>query len=148
MYLTSIYGQFFGTAGNLWSYRPPSEPGSYYTNAFDERIAYDEGDVTRETPFQDYAYKNSPTSCAEDLTLGCRVLVDVGFELRVAAALFNNRYWNSFFRLAYGFNEVRGQFDVDGDGIGDTTSSPLGDSLSNETEPGGLRVYVGLGTSW
>jgi len=148
VYLTGIYGQFFGTAGNLWSYRPPSEPGSYYTNAFDERIARDEEDVRRETPFQDYAYKNSPTDCAEDLTLGCRVLVDVGFELRVAAALFNNSYWNSFFRLAYGFNEVRGQFDVDGDDIGDTTSSPLGDSLSNETEPGGLRAYVGLGTSW
>ena len=148
VYLTDIYGQFFGTAGNLWSYRPPSEPGSYYTNAFDERVARDPADVTRETPFSDYAYKNSPTECADDLTFGCRVLMDVGFELRVAAALFNNRYWNSFFRMAYGLNEVRGQFDVDGDDIGDTTSSALGDSLSNETEPAGLRVYVGLGTSW
>ena len=76
------------------------------------------------------------------------MLYDAGFELRVAAALFNNRYWNSFARVAYGFNEVRGLGDVNGDDIIDNTSSTVGDSLSNETERSGLRVYVGVGTSW
>jgi hypothetical protein len=76
------------------------------------------------------------------------LLFDAGFELRVSAALFNNRYWNSFARVAYGFNEVRGISDVNGDDIIDNTSSTVGDSLSNETEAAGFRVYVGLGTSW
>lgn len=145
-FVNNIYGQFFATAGNLWSFRPPSEPGSYYTNAFDERVARDPDDIHREIPLKDSAYKNS--TCDEDAESGCELLFDAGFELRVSAALFNNRYWNSFARVAYGFNEVRGLSDVDGDDIIDNTSSTVGDSLSNETEAAGFRVYVGLGTSW
>jgi hypothetical protein len=144
-FVNDIYGQFFATAGNLWSFRPPSKPGEYYTNAFDERVARDPSDIHREVPFKDSAYKNA---VCEEGEAGCELLFDAGFELRIAAALFNNRYWNSFARLAYGFNEVRGMSDVDGDDIIDNTSSTVGDSLSNETEPAGFRVYVGLGTSW
>ena len=153
IYLNNIYGQFFATAGNLWSFRPPTEPGSYYTNAFDERVARDPADIKREVPFSDLAYKNAPTDAAdggyaEADSVADTLLYDAGFELRVAAALFNNRYWNSFARVAYGFNEVRGLGDVNGDDIIDNTSSTVGDSLSNETERSGIRVYVGVGTSW
>ncbi|MEC7241595.1 MAG: hypothetical protein VXW32_10185 [Myxococcota bacterium] len=152
-FINDIYGQFFATAGNLWSYRPPSEPGSYYTNAFDERVARNPDDIVREVPFVDKAYKNAPASedgaaYPEADNFTDTLLYDAGFELRVSAALFNNRYWNSFARVAYGFNEVRGLSDVDGDDIIDNTSSTVGDSLSNETEPAGVRVYVGIGTSW
>ena len=56
--------------------------------------------------------------------------------------------WDSFLRFAYGFNEVRGYGDVDGDDIYDTSDSAFGDELSNETEKPGLRVYIGLGTGW
>jgi hypothetical protein len=37
---------------------------------------------------------------------------------------------------------------VNGDDILDTNDSALGDELSNETEPAGFRLYVGLGTGW
>lgn len=149
MYFYDIYGQVMGTAGNVWSYRPPSEPGSYYTNRYDDRIAYDPDDIKREVPFKDYSYKNSPQECTTK-NIGCNyLLVDVGAELRVGASLFNRGSWDSFLRVAYGFNDIRGaNGDIDGDGLIDASDSALGDSLSNEVEPGSLRVYVGIGTGW
>ena len=50
--------------------------------------------------------------------------------------------WDSFVRLAYGFNPVRSYGDVDGDNIFDTNDNNLGDGLSNEREPAGFRLYV------
>ena len=148
-YFYDIYGQVFGTAGNLWSYRPPTEAGTYYTNRFDDRIAYDPEDIQREVPFADYSYKNSPQECTTRGT-GCNfMLFDVGAEVRVGASLFNRGTWDSFIRVAYGLNDIPGTGgDVDGDGLIDGSDSALGDSLSNEVEPGSLRVYVGIGTGW
>ncbi len=132
-----IFAQFGGTAGNLWSYRPPEDPSLYYFGRTRDRIAYDEGDIRREIPFVDYAYKN-----------GNAMLYDVSAELRVQSVMFHGATWDSFVRMAYGFNAVRGYGDVNGDDIFDTSNNGLGDELSNEREMPGLRVYLGLGTGW
>ncbi|MEC8380838.1 MAG: hypothetical protein VXZ96_10980, partial [Myxococcota bacterium] len=137
LYITGVYAQFGGTAGNLWSFRPPSDPADFYRSRFDERIAYNSEDVVREIPFRDIAYKN-----------GNYMLYDLSFELRMSSVLYHTMSWDSFFRLAYGFNEIRGWGDVDGDDIFDTNDSAVGDELSNETEPAGFRIYLGLGTGW
>ena len=115
------------------------ESDDYYRSRFGERIAYDPNDIIREGPFQHggMAYKN-----------GNSMLYDLSAELRVQSVLFHGATWDSFLRLAYGFQEVRGYGDVDGDNLFDTSDNALGDELSNETEPAGLRVYIGLGTGW
>ena len=131
------WAQIGGTVGNLWSYEVPDDPTLTYRSQFDDRIAYNESDVSREVPFKDVAHKN-----------GNALLYDLSAEIRVPAVLFHGASWNSFLRFAYGFNEVRGIGDVNGDGITDTNDSAIGDELSNETEQPGLRVYIGLGTGW
>ncbi len=136
-YFTSSYLQFMGTAGNLWSFRPPEDPDLYYKTGSADRVAYDPADVKREIPLVDSAYKN-----------GNYLLYDAGAELRVSGVLFNAAYWNSFLRVAYGFNEIGGYGDVDGDDIQSTASNAIGDELSVETEKPGLRFYIGLGTGW
>jgi hypothetical protein len=137
LWTNGIFAQFGGTAGNLWSFRPPEDPALYYRSIYGERIARNPEDVTREIPFVDEAYKN-----------GNRMLYDVSAELRVQSTMFHGAQWNSFLRLAYGFQEIRGYGDVNGDDIYDTSESALGDELSNETEKPGLRAYIGLGTGW
>ena len=132
-----IFAQFGASAGNLWSFRPPEDPSLYYFGRVGDRVAYDEGDIRREIPFVDVAYKN-----------GNRMLYDISGELRVQSVMFHGATWNSFLRLAYGFQPVRGYGDVDGDDVFDTSDNGLGDELSNEQEPAGLRVYLGLGTGW
>lgn len=137
LYMTDMAIQLGGTAGNLWSFRPPSDPQLYYNSRYDERIAYRDADVRREIPFVDVAYKN-----------GNRILTDASAEFRMSSVLYHGMAWDSFLRLAYGFQEIRGFGDVNGDDIFDTNDSAVGDELSNETEPAGLRIYVGLGTGW
>ncbi len=148
LYIYDLHGQVMGTAGNLWSYRPPQKAGDYYTNRFDARVAYDPSDIRREIPFVDYSYKNSPVDPVTGQVDKNYLLTDAGAELRLSASMFNRGYWNSFARLAYGFNEIRGAGDVNGDDILSTADNGLGDSLSNETEKPGLRLYIGLGTGW
>ena len=126
-----------GTAGNLWSYSIPDDPTTYYRNEYGDRVVRDPQDIHREIPFVDDAYKN-----------GNYLLYDAGAELRVSGGIFNGASWNSFLRVAYGFNEIRGYSDVNGDDIQDTTENAIGDELSNETEKPGARVYIGLGTGW
>ncbi len=138
IYLDSVYGQFMGGAGNLWSFRPPDDPDEYWRNEWDERIANDPEDIIREIPFVDNSYKTGDNF----------LLYDAGFELRVKGAMFNSAYWDSFLRVAYGFNDIRGYGDVDGDDIFDTSENAIGDELSNEVHPAGFRVYIGLGTGW
>ncbi len=140
--LYRIDGQIMGTAGNFWSYRPPDDPEKYYTDRYDARVAYDPADIVREIPFKDYSYKNSPVGQPNYL------LYDAGAEVRISSTLFNRIPWNSFVRVAYGFNEIRGYGDVNGDNVITTADNGLGDSLSNETEKPGPRVYVGIGTGW
>jgi hypothetical protein len=134
---SGIYMQMGGSAGNLWSYRPPKDENKSYRSLYDDRIAYNPDDIVREIPFVDVAYKN-----------GNRMLYDAFAEIRVASVFRDGFAWNSFVRLAYGFNEIRGYGDVDGDGIFDTSESGVGDELSSETEPAGWRIYLGLGTGW
>ena len=133
-----VHLQIGGSAGNLWSYRPPeeSEVGSYYYDDQGERVAYDPSSIRREIPFVDKAYKN-----------GNYLLTDVTAEVRLSS-VFLGRPWNSFFRVAYGFQEVGGIFDVDGDSINDATDTGFGNALSSETEKPGPRFYLGLGTGW
>jgi hypothetical protein len=132
-----IWMQFGGTAGNLWSYRPPEDDSKSYRSQYDDRIAYDPSDIKREIPFVDKAYKN-----------GNRMLYDAFAEIRVASVFRDGMSWNSFLRFAYGFNTIRGYGDVDGDGIFDTSETGVGDELSAEQEPAGWRLYLGLGTGW
>jgi hypothetical protein len=136
-YLYGLYAQVGGTAGNLWSFRPPDDPKKFYRSRYGERIAYDPADVVREIPFQDTAYKN-----------GNSMLYDLSFELRMTSMLYHTASWNSFLRVAYALNEIRGYGDVNGDDVFDTNDSALGDELSNEYEPPGFRFYLGLGTGW
>jgi hypothetical protein len=134
---SGIYGQFGGTAGNLWSFRPPQDPSKSYRSMYDDRIAYDPADIKREIPFIDKAYKN-----------GNYMLYDTFAEVRVSSIFRDTANWDSFLRVAYGFNEIKGYGDVNGDGIWDTSESGVGDELSSETEPAGWRVYLGFGTGW
>jgi hypothetical protein len=137
LWLHGVHAQFGGSAGNLWSFRPPEDDALFYRSLYGERVAYDPNDVKREIPFVDSAYKN-----------GNYMLFDAQAELRVSAVAFHGIPWDSFLRVAYGFNEVRGYGDVNGDDIIDTNDSAIGDELSNETEKPGFRFYVGLGTGW
>ncbi|MEN9785837.1 MAG: hypothetical protein RLZZ299_1101 [Pseudomonadota bacterium] len=136
-YFYDVTGQVMGSAGNLWSFRPPENADDFYRNEFGERVARNADSVRREIPFVDEAYKN-----------GNRLLYDAGGEVRVSGSLFNQGYWNSFLRVVYGFNTVRGYGDVNGDDVQDTMNNAIGDELSNEVEEPGVRVYVGLGTGW
>ncbi len=137
LFLYGIYAQFGGTVGNLWSYRPPNDPDKYYRDQFGDRIARKDAYIRREVPFLDEAYKN-----------GNKMLTDISAEVRVEASIFGRSNWDSFARVAYGFQEIRGFGDVDGDSVWDTSENAIGDELSNETEKPGVRFYLGLGTGW
>jgi hypothetical protein len=76
------------------------------------------------------------------------MLYDTFAEVRVSSIFRDTANWDSFLRVAYGFNEIKGYGDVNGDGIWDTSESGVGDELSSETEPAGWRVYLGFGTGW
>jgi hypothetical protein len=136
-YLVGLAGQISATAGNLWSYVPPSDPSKFYRSRYNERVAYDPSDVKREIPFVDTAYKN-----------GNKMLYDLSAEVRMSSVLYHTMSWDSFVRVAYGFNEIRGFGDVDGDMIFDSSDNTLNSELSNETEPAGIRLYLGFGTGW
>lgn len=135
-YFYNVTAQVMGSAGNLWSYRAPTDPDTYYRNEYGDRVARNPAAVRREIPFVDKAYKN-----------GNYMLYDAGAEVRLSANLLTMP-WNCFFRMAYGFNEIRGYGDVDGNDIQNTTDTAIGDELSNETEKPGPRFYLGLGTGW
>lgn len=135
-FVHGIFAQVGGSAGNLWSYDIQDGAEVSY-NAFGDRVADSDADVRREIPFVDVAHKN-----------GNRLLTDASAELRVQATIFHGMPWDSFLRVAYGFNEIGGYGDVDGDGIYDTSENAIADELSNETEKPGPRVYLGFGTGW
>ena len=80
MYLSGVYGQISATAGNLWSYSPPSDPSKYYRSRYNERVAYDSADIRREIPFIDKAYKNDNY-----------MLYDLAAEIRVTSEAIRNR---------------------------------------------------------
>ena len=76
------------------------------------------------------------------------MLTDASAELRVQSTIFHGMPWDSFLRVAWGFNEIGGYGDVNGDGIFDTSENSLSTELSTETEKPGPRVYLGFGTGW
>jgi len=133
-----IWMQIGGSAGNLWSFRPPSQSsGNFYVDQYDQYVAYDPDTIKREIPFVDKAYKN-----------GNYLLYDAQAEIRVPIIAFNTVPWDSFFRVAYGFNDITGYGDVNGDSFYNGSDSGNGDGLSNEVEQAGFRFYIGLGTGW
>ncbi len=159
MYLESVWLQIFGTAGNFWSYGI-REGAETYSYVYGDEVAYDPNDVVPEGPFSD-RLDNCPTGrqlrndgeCGRALfprasQNGNRMLFDIGVELRVQANIFNRSSWNSFIRVAYGFNEIGGIWDVDGDDIVTNVSDPNVGAISSEKEKPSIRLYVGLGTGW
>src|SRR6185436_15803566 len=135
---SGVWMQVGGSAGNLWSYRPPtSTSGNFYVDQYDQYVAYDPDSIKREIPFVDRAYKN-----------GNYMLYDAQAEVRVPLIAFNTQRWDSFFRVAYGFNDITGYGDVNGDSFYNGSDSGNGDGLSNEVEEAGFRFYIGLGTGW
>ena len=153
LYLESIWLQFFGTAGNFWSYRTVEGAETY--DFYGDPVAVNEDDVIRELPFSDRLEKcpqsvrdRNGGECGRALfpvaTMnGNRMLFDAGVELRIRANLFNRSSWNSFIRVAYGFNEVGGIFDVDGDDIVTNVDDPNLNALSSEKERPSIRFYIG-----
>jgi hypothetical protein len=147
LYVYGLYAQVGGTMGNIWSYRPPSDPSKFYLSRYEQRIAYNADDIEREWPlYRDE--KDGKIKCRRAYKNGNCMLFDASFELRMTNGLYHTQSWNSFARLSYGFQSVRGYGDVDGNDIFDTNDSALGDELSNEVEPGGFRFYLGIGTGW
>jgi len=158
LYLDSIYLQFFGTAGNFWSYR--TREGAQTYDFYGDPVAVDQDDIIREAPFSDRLENCSQSvrdrndgQCGRALfpvatQNGNRMLFDAGVELRIRANLFNRSTWNSFIRVAYGFNEVGGIFDVDGDDIVTNVDDPNLNAISSEKERPSIRFYIGLGTGW
>ncbi len=138
LYVRDVYLQWGGSAGNFWSFRPPEESdvGKYYFDNQGNRIAYDRRDVKREIPFYHKSYKN-----------GNYLLTDLSAELRFSTLLAGNSF-NSIFRVSYGFQEVTGVFDVDGDDINDSTNDGSGNAISLETEKPGPRIFLGIGTGF
>ena len=102
--------------------------------------SYDPATGEREVPFSDRASN------------GNRWLFDLGLELRLKCYAFNSFYWNSFVRVAYGFQKVYGvqsgnvSSDVNGDLI--IEDHWPDDPYRDEFEDPGVRFYFGLGTGW
>ncbi|MCA9567115.1 MAG: PD40 domain-containing protein [Myxococcales bacterium] len=137
-YTDAMYLQFFGSVGNLWSFRVdgPSHPQGYYV------VPDDPADVRREVPFRDYAYKNSVPGKENFL------LSDVGMELRVRQFIWNDWDWDSFVRVAYGFRPTAGYGDVNADNIQQAVARDAASELSTEQERPTFHIYAGLGTGW
>jgi len=102
--------------------------------------SYDPDTGDREIPFEDRASN------------GNRWLFDIGLELRLKCFAFNSFYWNSFVRVAYGFQKVYGvqSGNVASDVNGDLILEDLWpeDPYRDEVEDPGVRFYFGLGTGW
>ncbi len=140
LYFRDIRMRVGGTAGNLWSYKISEEAieeGNTYFDGFGQRVAIDPKDVKREIPFVDTAYKN-----------GNYLLTDASAELRVGTLLWGVNSFDSFARVSYGFQGIRGLNDVNGDDISDTSDPGTGNSISNEIEKPGPRFFLGIGTGW
>jgi hypothetical protein len=152
-YFDSLYAQVFTTAGNIWGFTcdyPRNEHGDVltYANAADYgysgvvpdgRLAHFSNDpycppgrARREIPFIDVAQQN-----------GNYLLYDVGFDLMLKANIFNYLPWNSFIRVAYGLNDMRGRNDVNGDNIFNDVFP--NDPLVSEEETKRFRISIGIG---
>ena len=60
--------------------------------------------------------------------------------------LFGTSSWNSFVRVAYGLNDIVGQYEVNDDNA--FIDSLPNNALYAETEPKSLRFSIGIGTDF
>ncbi|MCB9676714.1 MAG: PD40 domain-containing protein [Alphaproteobacteria bacterium] len=137
-YTDAMYLQFFGSAGNLWSYRVE---GDTHIEGYSV-VPDDPSSVRREIPFKDYSAKNSIPGKPN------YVLTDAGVELRVRQFIWNDFDWDSFLRVSYGFRPTAGYGDVNADLIQSSVARDAASELSAEYEKPTFRVYAGLGTGW
>ena len=98
--------------------------------------------MRRETPFVDYASKNSPGG-SENYWLS-----DVGAEIRIRSYIFNDWDWDSFMRVSYGLQSTAGYGDVNADLVQSSVARDAVSELSSEIEEPTMRVYLGIGTGW
>ncbi len=138
-YFASVWGELFGTAGNLWGYTAEYDRDKYGNIRRHDETYWDAavkpGTVRREVPFKDIATKN-----------GNYMLYDVGFTLKLKAFLFGYIPWNSFFRVAYGLNDVIGTNEVNDDDVYVDVYPDNG--LYAEGEPKSLRISIGIGSDF
>jgi hypothetical protein len=139
IYTESMYLQIFSTMGNLWSYRVE---GPSHIEGYSVVPDRGRGRIRREVPFKDHSAKNSPAG--EPHTL----LTDVGAELRIRSFIWNDFDWDSFVRVAYGFQRVGGYGDVNADLVQSSVARDASTELSGEVEEPTLRLYIGIGTGW
>ena len=66
--------------------------------------------------------------------------------MRVRSFIYNYNPWFSIVRVAYGFQDITGVGDVDGDHV--VKQLPPGDDPVGEVQRAGIRYYIGIGTGW
>jgi hypothetical protein len=93
------------------------------------------GTIRREVPFVDIASKN-----------GNYMLYDISFTLKLKAFIFSTTGWNSFFRIAYGLNDVIGQYEMNDDYA--YVDAYPNNYLYAESEPKSLRISIGIGSNF
>ncbi len=166
IYFDSLYLQFFGTAGNLWSFRPLPVEGEIrpltvtgarrelpFVGLFDDKkVSKLEDEYSGiDIKGMGHAYGDDDPGLFEKAfpvayKNGNRILTDVGAELRLRAYIYNYTPWFSFFRVAYGLQDTTGIGDHNGDRI--FRDLPPNDDPVGEIERKGFRYYLGIGTGW
>ncbi len=138
-YFAAVWGEVFGTAGNLWGYTGEFNRDVYGNIQRNPESYWDpdikRGTVRREIPFVDIASKN-----------GNYMLFDVGFSLKLKAYMFGYIPWNSFFRVAYGLNDIVGQYEVNDDRV--YVDVYPNNANYAESEPKSLRISIGIGSDF
>lgn len=128
--IDALYGQLEATIGNVWGYRSVVDDVS------------GQSQTIRETPLSMTSSRNSPQAG------GPMLLSEIGYELRMASALFNRYRWNSFLHLGYALNSVTGVGDVNHDNIFPGAYGDLLPEAGGETYAAGIRIGLGLGAGF
>lgn len=130
-YFSNLYAQVFGSAGNVWGFRPDGRrERPIGLNSEAVRLS-NVGDARQTVPFittGDTAWGN-----------GNKLLYDAGFEIRLEGAMLNRYTFNSFFRTAWGFQDLDSVF-INEEGGTSRVRRYRGDS--------GPLYYLGIGTGW
>jgi WD40 repeat protein len=138
-YFVSLWAEISGTMGNMWGYT-----AEYGRDAYNNIDRHDEsywdpkvipGTIRREIPFKDIASKN-----------GNYLLYDIGFTVKLKALMFGTASWNSFVRIAYGLNDVIGQYEVNDD-LAFVDAYP-NNAMYAEIEPKSMRLSIGIGSDF
>ncbi|HUU00217.1 MAG TPA: hypothetical protein VM425_02110 [Myxococcota bacterium] len=138
-YFVSLWAEISGTAGNLWGYTADFKQDKYGNIMRNPESYWDPavipGSIRRERPFLDISSKN-----------GNYMLYDISFTLKLKAMLFGTNSWNSFIRVAYGLNDIVGQYEVNDDNA--FVDAYPNNALYAETEPKSLRLAIGIGSDF